>query len=113
MTKNSNIYKPNIWRIWPLVPIKTSSPFIRATITITAATAGTGYASRTLANQMARVQAQRLAMQARTGAPVPAVPQAFEPSFFPQAAPAAAANMLAPAEVDFMREQQRVNQLMR
>jgi hypothetical protein len=80
---------------------------------ITAATAGTGYASRTLANQMARVQAQRLAMQARTGAPVPAVPQAFEPSFFPQAAPAAAANMLAPAEVDFMREQQRVNQLMR
>jgi hypothetical protein len=65
---------------------------------ITSATAGAGYASRTLANQMARVQAQRLALQARTGTPTPIVPQAFEPSFFPQAAPIAGVNMLASDE---------------
>lgn len=70
---------------------------------LTAMTAGGGYASRALANQMARVQAQRLAMQARTGRAVPAVAPQFAPAFFPQVAPAAAANMLAPESENALR----------
>jgi hypothetical protein len=70
---------------------------------LTAITAGGGYASRALANQMARVQAQRLAMQARTGRAVPAVAPQFEPAFFPQIGPAAAVNMLAPESENAMR----------
>lgn len=70
---------------------------------LAAMTAGGGYASRALANQMARVQAQRLAMQARTGRAVPAVAAQFEPAFFPQVAPAATVNMLAPESENALR----------
>lgn len=53
---------------------------------------GTGYASRAIANQLARAQAQQLAMQARTGAPAA---QTFAPGMFPQVLPALGANALA------------------
>lgn len=43
----------------------------------------TGYTSRAAANQLAAAQAQRLAMQARTGIPM----QRLSPEFFPQAIP--------------------------
>ena len=69
----------------------------------TAAVGTGGYATRALANQMARVQAQRLAMQARTGRAVPAVAPQFEPAFFPQIGPAAAVNMLAPESENALR----------
>jgi hypothetical protein len=80
---------------------------------LTGMAAGTGYASRALANQMARVQAERVAALARTGVMPPPSGAQFAPAVFPQVAPATAANMMAPEELDFMREQQRVNQLMR
>jgi hypothetical protein len=46
--------------------------------------AATGYGARALANQLAAAEAQRFAMQARTGLPM----QQFAPEFFPQVAPA-------------------------
>lgn len=64
-----------------------------------AAAATGGYASRALANQLARVQAERLGTLIRTGAPAPQ----FAPAFFPQVAPAAAVNMLAPESENALR----------
>lgn len=57
----------------------------------------TGYGSRAAANRLAQMQAERLAMMARGGAPAD-----FGVSYFPQVAPVAGVN--------FMAEQQRINE---
>lgn len=72
-----------------------------------AVSAGTGLASRALANRLALMRADQLRAIVGTGG---AAPQRFAPTVFPQVAPAGT-NALAPGEVDFMQEQERVNSL--
>lgn len=64
---------------------------------LAAAVGATGYGSRALANRLAQMQAERLAMMARGGAP-----SDFGVSYLPQVAPVAGVN--------FMAEQQRINE---
>lgn len=65
----------------------------------TATFGGAGYASRAMANQLARAQAQQLAMQARTGAA--AAP--FAPQTVPSIFPALGANAMAPESENALR----------
>jgi hypothetical protein len=65
----------------------------------TAIFGGTGYASRAAANQLARAQAQQLAMQARTG--VPAAP--FAPQTVPSIFPTLGVNEMAPESKNSLR----------
>jgi hypothetical protein len=73
-----------------------------------AAGATTGLASRALANRLAMMRADQLRAAAATGG---AAAQRFAPGMFPQFAPAVVGNALAPEQVDFMREQERINAL--
>ena len=75
-----------------------------------AAAYGTGVASRALANRLAMMRADQLRAQVATGG---AAAQRFAPTVFPQFAPVAATNAMAPEQVDFMREQERINALVR
>lgn len=65
----------------------------------TATFGGTGYAARAAANQLARTQAQQLAMQARTG--VPAAP--FAPQTVPSIFPTLGVNEMAPEPKNALR----------
>lgn len=80
--------------------------------TIGAGTAVAGYVgglgSRALANRLAMMRADQLRAAAATGG---AAAQRFAPTIFPQFAPVAATNAMAPEQVDFMREQERINAL--
>jgi hypothetical protein len=80
--------------------------------TVGAGTAVAGYlsglGSRALANRLAMMRADQLRATAATGG---AAAQRFAPTVFPQFAPVAATNAMAPEEVDFMREQERINAL--
>ena len=70
--------------------------------------AATGLGARALANRLAAMRADQLRAQVATGG---AAAQRFAPTVFPQFGPTAATNAMAPEQVDFRREQERINAL--
>jgi hypothetical protein len=68
--------------------------------------AGTGYASRAAANRLALARAEQLRSFAASGVPT----QPFRPETFLQAGPALLGGE-SPEEMDFLAEQERINQL--
>jgi hypothetical protein len=85
---------------------QTGNPLVAAGLAATAS--GAGYTSRALANRLAMMQADRLRAAAAAGGPVA---QRAAPELFPQFVPTAVGNALTPEQVDFLAEQQRINQL--
>jgi hypothetical protein len=67
---------------------------------------GVGLGSRALANRLAMMQADQLRAQVAAGG---AAAQRFAPNMFPQFAPSVVGNALAPEQVNFMQEQERIN----
>lgn len=85
---------------------QTGNPLVAAGLALTASGAGAG--SRAMANRLATMQADRLRAMAAAGGPVA---QRAAPELFPQFVPTAVGNALTPEQVDFLAEQQRINQL--
>lgn len=85
---------------------QTGNPLVAAGLALTASGAGAG--SRAMANRLAMMQADRLRAMAAAGGPTV---QRAAPELFPQFVPTAVGNALTPEQVDFLAEQQRVNQL--
>lgn len=85
---------------------QTGNPLVAAGLAAMAS--GAGYTSRAMANRLAMMQANRFRAMAAAGGPIA---QRATPELFPQFVPTVVGNALAPEQVDFLAEQQRINQL--